>query len=322
MRADRLLSLLLILQNGRKVKAAELARRLEVSERTIYRDFEALSGAGVPVYAETGPNGGYALLEAYRTDLSGLSNMEVQALVALTSSDTLGDIGLGQALKTGLAKLAASLPAVQQLTADRLSERLYVDTIPWFQQKEDAPQLPIVQEAVQQDRRLRFLYRKWESEVEEREVKPYALVAKAGSWYLVAETERGMRVYRISRIEAAEIVDAPFQRRPDFDLAAFWQQWRQDFERNLPHYMVKVRMAPEAIEGLLKAREEWMAKALESAVEESNGWKILTLDYERPEYTIGAILELGDQVEVLEPADLRQQVGEIMRRAAKHYDAR
>lgn len=319
MRADRLLSLLLILQNGRKVKAADLARQLEVSERTIYRDFEALSGAGVPVYAEPGPNGGYALLEAYHTDLSGLSKIEVQALVAFTSSDTLSDLGLGQALKTGLAKLAASLPAVQQLAAERLRVRLYVDTIPWFQQKEDAPQLPIVQEAVQQDRRLRFLYRKWESEVEEREANPYALVAKAGSWYLVAETERGMRVYRISRMETAEVLDYPFQRRPDFDLPAFWQQWRQDFERNLPRYMVKVRMAPEAVAGLLKVRGAWMEKALESAVEESNGWQILTLDYELPEYALEAVLQLGDQVEVLEPADLRQQVREILQRTINLY---
>ncbi len=321
MRADRLLSLLLILQNGRKVKAGELARQLEVSERTIYRDLDALSGIGVPIYAEPGPNGGYALLEPYRTDLTGLSKSEVQALVAFTSNDSLSDIGLGQSLKTGLAKLAASLPAVQKLAVDHLRERLYVDTVPWFQEKEEAPELQTVLEAVQQDNQLRFGYQKWEGETQERQVNPYALVAKAGSWYLVAETERRMRVYRISRMISAELLETTFQRRPDFDLPSFWNSWRQDFEGNLPSYPVKARMAPEVIDNLLKLRGEWMAKALETAEPDEDGWQILTLDYERPEYALGALLELGDRVEVLEPADLRQQLFQVISRMAALYES-
>lgn len=319
MRADRLLSLLLILQDGRKVKAGELARKLEVSERTIYRDMEALSGAGVPVYAEPGPNGGYALLEPYRTDLTGLSKDEVQALVAFTSSDAISDIGLGQSLKTGLAKLAASLPAVQQLAMDHLRERLYVDTIPWFQEKEEAPQLQVVMEAVQQDRQLVFMYRKWEGEAEERRVKPYALVAKAGSWYLAAETGRGMRVYRISRMESAEVTASTFERRPDFDLRRFWQDWRRDFEENLPNYPVKLRMAPEVIEGLLKTRRQWMENGLETAEAGEDGWLVLTLDYERPEFALGTLLEWGDRVEVLEPVELREQMREVVGRMVDFY---
>jgi predicted DNA-binding transcriptional regulator YafY len=319
LRADRLLSLLLILQNGRKVKANELARKLEVSERTIYRDLDSLSGAGVPLYSEPGPNGGYALLEPFQTDLSGLSSAELQALVAFTGSDVLGDIGLGQALRTGLAKLAASLPAVQQLAAEHVKARLHFDTVPWFQQKEEAPQLPIVQEAVQQDRRLRFRYRRWEGEVQLREVSPYGLVVKAASWYLAAETERGLRVYRVSRMESAELLQEGFQRRPDFDLAAFWQQWRQEFERNLPHYPVKVRIAPQAVKDLLKTRPDWMSDGLATAVEEADGWRTMTLDYERPEYALGTLLEKGDQVEVLEPAALRQEVAEVVQRMAGFY---
>lgn len=311
MRADRLLSLLLILQERKMVKARELAERLNVSERTIYRDMDVLSGAGVPVYAEPGPSGGFALLEDYRTNLTGLNEAEVQALAIFNVPETLTDIGLSRSLETGLLKLAAAVPPLHQLAAERIQQRLYIDTSPWFHRREAVPHLERLREAVWQDRHVSFRYSKPNGTQKEVPARPYALAAKDGLWYLVAETDDGMRVYRVSRITDLAISGTSFQRRPAFELASFWEDWCRSFEKSRPRYPVIVRLAPGAIDLLPDFMQEYMRHMMADADPEPNGWRRVTLDFEREHLALTQAMSLGRMMEVLEPVELRQRVAAV-----------
>src|SRR5688500_501484 len=185
MRADRLLSLVLLLQGRRKLKVRDLAGRLEVSERTILRDVDALSTAGVPVYAQRGPGGGVALVGEWRTDVTGLTDAEVQALATVGAPRALADIGLAGSLQTSLVKLAASLPAVQRQAAEHARQRLHIDATSWFAGAEEVPHLGVLREAVWADRRVRLRYRDFDGRVSNSVVDPYGLVIKGDRWYLV-----------------------------------------------------------------------------------------------------------------------------------------
>src|SRR5262245_43661874 len=179
MRADRLLSLLLLLQSSKgRLKARELARRLEVCERTVHRDLEALSGSGVPVFADRGPNGGAALVEGWRTNVAGLTDAEAQALAIGAAPNVLGKLGLSAPMKSGLLKLAASLPALQQRAADEARRKLLIDATPWFETDEELPHLGALRDAVWRERKLRLGYRDFDGKESRRSVDPYALVVK------------------------------------------------------------------------------------------------------------------------------------------------
>jgi len=200
--------------------ARELARRLEVSERTIHRDMGALGVAGVPVTAERGAGGGWALLEGYRTNLTGLNAAEVQALFVARPTGVLADLGLTRAADAALIKLLAALPALSRQGAEYARQRLHVDGAGWRQAEVASPLLLTLQEAIWQERKLRLTYHLTNGETVERLVDPLGLVAKGSLWYLVAGVEGALRTYRVSRVQAAEPLDEPCLRPPDFDLAA------------------------------------------------------------------------------------------------------
>ena len=201
MRADRVLALLLLLQARGRLTAGELAARLEVSRRTVYRDVEALSSAGVPVRADPGPNGGIELVAGWRTDLTGLTGPEVEALFTSAA---------GPAFESAMGKLAAALPGESGRRAGRIRERLLVDSAGWGRRSPQAsPHLRMVQDAVFGDRRLRFRYRRAEARVVERDVDPLGLIIKAGVWYLLADVAGERRLFRLSRIEEAQTLDEP-----------------------------------------------------------------------------------------------------------------
>ncbi len=246
MRADRLIALILLLQARGRVTAPELAAQLEVSARTIYRDLDALSAAGVPVYAERGTGGGIALPDGYRVDLTALNREEASALFLSSVPGPLADLGAGQVLDAALRKLSAALPAAARQEAEAARQRVHLDPAEWWQTHEPVPYLRTIQEAVWQDRRLRLSYRRRGGGVATRLVDPYGLVAKASVWYLVAadaEDAVGVdsaaqagqdpaaqvpamepRVFRVSRVEAADLVDEPSRRPDGFDLGIFWCQ--------------------------------------------------------------------------------------------------
>lgn len=320
MRADRLLSLLLLLQNRGKLTAQKLAQELEVSVRTIYRDIDALSAAGVPVYAERGPGGGCAVLDSYRTDLTGLTRDEVRALFMLGIPAPLNELGVSQELRAALLKLSAALPPGRRQDQERVRQRIHLDSTWWFQAGEPAPHLQTIQRAVWQDRKLWLSYRlKFGARVE-RLVDPYGLVAKASVWYVVCARGAVMRVYRVSRVLDARIADERFERHPDFGLVDFWNDWCAEYEDSRPTYPVTVRVAPDLVDLLPMYLGEWVRDAIADAgAADAEGWIRLTLPFESLEAARGPILGLGKAIEVLEPRALRKSVADFAVQIADLY---
>lgn len=309
MRADRLLSILLLLQTKGRLTAADLARRLEVSERTIYRDLDALSAAGIPVYAERGPNGGLALDEGYRTDLTGLTELEAGSLMASRSADPLADLGLGQSLEGAILKMAASLPRLQRAGVERMRRRIHLDAAGWFQFEEPVPHLHTLQEAIWQERRLRLVYRRSDGGWVKRLVEPYGLAAKAGIWYLVGLTLRKTVIYRVSRIQEASLAEGHFTYPTDFDLATFWQGWSSQFEASLGHYQATLRVAPGSTPALQTAFGERIHDLLaQSGRPDDQGWCTIQVPFQSFDQARSLVMGLGTLVEVIEPAALRQAI--------------
>jgi len=311
MRADRLLSLLLLLQGGKRLKAREVAERLQVSERTVYRDLDALSAAGVPVYATRGPGGGVALLADWRTSLTGLTEPEAQALAAVSVPGALSDIGLRDSLRSSLIKLAASLPAVQQQAAEHARQRLLIDATGWFQAREAVPHLGLLRDAVWHDRKVRLRYRKPEGEAGDRVVDPYGLVIKAARWYLVAGTKRGPTVFRGARVERARLLAEQFTRPSGFDLGAFWKEWCRQFATRRPRYLVTLRLARQGEEALGQVRPGADQERLAAARRGRDGWKAVTIDFEREWIAVSQLVALGRGAVVLEPEGLRRRLRTI-----------
>jgi predicted DNA-binding transcriptional regulator YafY len=320
MRADRLLSILLLLQTHRRLTGRDLAHRLEVSERTIHRDMEALGMAGVPVLAERGTGGGWSLLEGYRTNLTGLSSAEVQALLLARPTRLLADLGLRQAAEAALLKLLAALPAVSRSNAEYARQRLHVDGAGWHEAQEQVPYLLPIQEAIWQERKLRLTYQRGDGEQVERLVDPLGLVAKGGIWYLVAAVEGALRSYRVSRVQSAQMTDEPFARPSDFDLAAYWAQSMVDFKANLPRYPATLR-ADAAIVSTMRHADRY-ARVEYVSPPESDGWVTLSMLFEEEHTAREDILRFGPQVEVVEPASLREQVIQAAKGIVTLYEQR
>ena len=309
MRADRLLSLLMLLQARGRITAEKLAEELEVSVRTIYRDIEALSIAGVPVYTERGPGGGCALMDTYRTDLTGLTKDEVRALFMLRIPAPLAELGVSQELKAALLKLAAALPADRRQDEERVRQRIHLDSVEWFQAKEPVPHLRTIQQAVWEDRRLHLSYHlPFETQVG-RLVNPYGLVAKASVWYLVCARDSHIRVHRVSHVLDARLTDESFERPADFDLATYWNAWCAEVEENRPTYPVTVRVAPDLVPFLARYFGDGIRDVTGRAGPPDAGGRItLTLPFETLEAARERILGFGRAMEVLEPQALRESV--------------
>jgi predicted DNA-binding transcriptional regulator YafY len=321
MRADRLLSLLLLLQNRGKLTADKLARELEVSVRTIYRDIDALSAAGVPVYAERGPGGGCALLDSYRTDLTGLTRDEVRALFMLSIPAPLSELGVSQELKAALLKLSAALPSRRRSDEERVRQRIHLDSTWWFQSEEPVPHLQTIQRAVWQDRKLWINHRLRFGAQAEHLVDPYGLVAKANVWYAVCAREGVERVYRVSRVLDARIADESFERPMDFSLADFWDQWCAEYEANRPTYPVTARIAPDLVDLLPMYLGERVRDVIADAgPADAEGWIRLTLPFESLEAARGPILGMGRAIEVLAPRALRNSVADFAAQIVELYE--
>src|SRR5580692_4339177 len=223
--------MLLLLQTRGSVTAGELAQRLEVSPRTIYRDAEALGAAGVPIYAERGRGGGIRLLPGYRTDVTGLTREEARALFVLTTGGAHADLGLAAPLRSAIAKVLRAVPAPFQTAATAASERILVDPVGWMRPADDAGELGALQAAVFADRRVRLRYRSsGHQRATERVVDPYGLVCKSGAWYLAADFAGESRLFRVSRVEAALVTEEPVNRRDGVSLAGLWEELRRQVD--------------------------------------------------------------------------------------------
>ncbi len=318
MRADRLLSILLLLQVHDRMTARELAKRLEVSERTIHRDMEALSAAGVPVVAERGTGGGWGLMEAYSTNLTGLTEAEIQALFVAGPAHLLADLGLRQASEAALIKLLAALPSLSRSNAEYVRNRIHIDATRWSNSEEAIPSLPTLQDAIWQERKLHLTYRRGDDTIVERLVDPLGLVAKGSVWYLVATVEGELRTYRVSRIQNASITGEPCVRPADFDLAAYWEQSASDFKANLPRYPATVRVDPTILTYMRYVGR--YARIVSTEPADADGWIQVAMLFEEEHNACEYVLSFGSQMIVVEPETLREKVIEAARSIVALYN--
>jgi predicted DNA-binding transcriptional regulator YafY len=315
MRASRLVTLLLLLQTRRQMTAAELARELEVSERTVHRDVDALSAAGVPIYAERGPHGGIRLVEGYRTRLTGMTADEAEALFLSGLPGPAAELGLGTVMTAARLKVLAALPEELRARASRLVERFHLDAAGWFRVGESVPHLPTLAEAVWECRCVRISYDRGDGSVE-RLLQPLGVVLKGGTWYLVAHRDEEVRTYRVSRVLEAELLDEQFERPLDFDLASYWMESSAAYERELPRLEVVVRVDPAYLELLGDVVGEGPVAAAERLQEpDPEGWTRLRMRVKDPDEAPGRLLQLGPHLEVLEPLDVRERLVSLARGA-------
>ena len=322
MRASRLLSLLILLQTRGRVSAESLARRFDVSVRTIYRDVDQLSAAGVPVFAERGRNGGFSLLEGYRTTLTGLTPMEAEALLLAGVGQAAADLGVGPDAAAAQLKMLASLPPRSGARAERVGSRFHLDPHGWYTRAEPPEILPRLAVALWNDMRVRFDYEGWKGAIT-REVDPLGLVLKAGVWYLVAAADGRPRTYRVGAIRRLDVLDVKFRRPARFELARHWAEAARDFESRLLAGRATVRLSTEGLR-ILREVSPAAAEAAERQHEACSptGWIRAEIPIESPAYATRQFLSLGSDVEVLAPAALRRSVEVAARAIARSHRTR
>lgn len=323
MRAARLISLVLLLQNRESMTAAELASELEVSERTVNRDVLALSETGIPVYADRGRTGGYRLVDGYRTRLTGLSRSEAEALFLSGAPGPLGEMGLTEAVATAQLKVLAALPKSLRDTSTRSAQRFHLEARWWHRSTEAPKWLSALARAVWSDEVVSAAYRRGDETVE-RTLEPYGLVWKGGTWYAVArvpseEKAPGFRVYRVDRFESVTSHDEHFERDETFDLAAFWGERALEFARSILTTEVRLRIGPIGRRGLSLAIDPVAADDAEIGEPGPDGWSEARLRVESVDIAYSQLLTLGPEVEILEPVELRERLAEAARRTVALY---
>ena len=326
-RADRLVSLVLLLQARGRMTAQALATQLEVSVRTVYRDLEALSAAGVPVRAESGPGGGCQLVEGYRFPLRGLRPDEAEALLILGVPSALRELGLDAAATAAhrQIRVSAGLPAPGGPDA----ALVHLDLPRWFRAEEQAPHLRTLAEALRQARCLAIEYRRADDAQEparRREVAPLGLVDKAGTWYLVASgstrtgPDRPATVFRVSRITAARVLAKRAPRPPGFSLAAFWARWSEEFMSSRPSVPVRLRASPHALAAFTEVFGDGAQDAIDAALPpDGQGWRELTLRFEHELAAAHRLAGFGGEVEVLDPPSVRDHLQSVAEAILTRY---
>jgi predicted DNA-binding transcriptional regulator YafY len=319
MRASRLVSLLLLLQSRGGQTAAELARELEVSVRTIHRDVDALSASGVPIYADRGPHGGIRLVDGYRTRLTGMTADEAEALFLAGLPGPAAELGLGTVVAAARLKVLASLPTEMRGRASRLVERFHLDAAAWYHADEAVPHLGELSEAVWECRRVQIGYDRGDKTVD-RILEPLGLVLKAGVWYLVAAADGQPRTYRVSRVSRVTTLDDVFERPERFDLAAFWTESSAAYERDTPRVEIVLRIARDRLDRLRGVIGERPFDTIERLGDaDPDGWIRLKVQLDWPNEVTTQILAVGPGCELLEPEPLRRRIAEESRRLAARY---
>ena len=316
------MQLLLLLQTNGKMTAGRLARELEVSVRTIYRDIEALSGAGVPIYAEAGPGGGVRLVDGYRTRLTGLTAHEAEALALSGLPGAASELGLGTVLAAAQLKVDAALPPELRSRAVRMRERFHLDAPGWFAREEAVPHLAELSRAVWDGQRVEIRYKKWDAEVK-RLLDPLGLVLKAGVWYLVALSgrSRSVRTFRVSRVLAVRDVDEPAQRPDGFDLARQWAASSEAFMESWPKIEVRARVQARVLWAIRHTLDPGGAqRAIDGAsAPDGEGWVEVTLGFESVDMAVRELLRFGGDLEVLDPPEARDLMAETAAAVIERY---
>jgi predicted DNA-binding transcriptional regulator YafY len=318
-RASRLVSLLLLLQARGQLTAAELAAELEVSERTVHRDVEALSASGVPIYAERGSHGGFRLVDGYRTRLTGMTGDEAEALFLAGLPGPAAELGLGTVVAAAQLKVLASLPPELRARASRLVERFHLDAGDWFRASQPVPHLAALSEAVWSATRIAIEYDRGGGAAE-RLLEPLGLVLKAGTWYVVAAVDDQIRTYRVSRVVAAWPTEERFERPDGFDLASYWAESSAAYERDVPRVAVDVRVHPDRLDRLREAVGDRVVSEADRLDDvDPEGWLRLRVRLDWPDEAHRTLLSAGRWVEVLGPPEIRARVAATSRAIAERY---
>jgi predicted DNA-binding transcriptional regulator YafY len=313
------------------VSAQQLADELEISVRTVYRDIEALGSAGIPVYATRGRMGGFQLLDGYRTKLTGLTPDEADSLFLAGLPGAAADLGLGSFLAATQLKLLAALPPELRDRAARIRDRFHLDAPGWLRDTDTPPNLATIAGAVWAQHRVEVRYERANRAVVERVLEPLGLVLKAGTWYLVASvpaddppqaggTPSGPRTYRVSRVHAAAVLDEGFERPAGFDLETHWGDYQREYEERIFRGTATIRLN-EAGRQFLFLIGSPAARAGHTAMSKpgADGWTTTTVPIESVRHAHHALMQLGADVEVLEPAELRELVAASGRAMAGRY---
>ncbi|GAA2359431.1 transcriptional regulator [Catellatospora methionotrophica] len=315
MRADRLLSIVLLLQTRGRQTAHQLAAELEVSPRTIYRDMLALGTAGIPVYGDVT---GYGLVDGYRTQLTGLTAAEARGLVLAELPGVAADLGLTEAVAAAQLKLSAALPDALRERATRMRQRFHLDTPGWYEDGDSSENVAALAEAVWHQRALTVHYENWTGSAEHR-LEPYGLVLKAGKWYLVARAARGLRTFRVSQIRELTVLPHEFTWPDGFDLVEHWQRHIADFRARLVRGEALARFSPQALELLPHMMGRAVADAVAAGEPQPDGWILARVPIETDGHAQMQFLRLGAQVEVLAPASLRARMAATVADLARTY---
>jgi predicted DNA-binding transcriptional regulator YafY len=322
MRADRLISILMLLNASGRMTARQMANELEVCERTIYRDIDALSITGIPIYSECGPGGGYSLLESFRAGLFGLNELEMRALLMLSIPQPIKDLGFGQDLRRALMKLSTAVPVASIKNGSQGNSRIHLDSVPWEYTSEQVPHLKILHQGLIENRLIDInYYGSFDTKIEML-ATPLGLVAKTNIWYLICEVKNHMRVVRISSIIEARILEEKFRYPEDFNLIAFWEEWCKVAEAIRLSFPVKLYVSPGLFEILCYKYGEisTLVQDYPSPVSR-DGWVKILLTYESFEEALNNILGFGCAAEVIEPVSLRLSVIDFALQITKFYES-
>lgn len=307
MRADRLLSIMILLQNNQIMTTGELARKLEVSERTILRDMDALSLSGIPVVADRGKTGGWRLMDHFRSQLSGMKLEDTKALFLLPSEQVLKDLGVEQSGLDVRQKLLASLPGFSKGEARHYMEKIYIDTGTWKPSGDKNSELLTLQKALWEETKLRIAYQKADGTRSQRVVSPLGLVAKGSSWYLVAINDEGeYRSFRVSRIMQAEATNEAFTRLVSFDLAEYWKQSKREFAESLPSFEVKVLVQSSVI-GRLTFTDRFVEK-IDMHSPAADDLVSVSLKFNTEQEAVEYVLGFGGAIRLVQPEYLIKKV--------------
>lgn len=312
-RADRLVAIVLLLQARGAMSARQLAAELEVSTRTILRDVEALGAAGVPVYTERGASGGIRLLEGYRTDLTGLSAGEAEALFLMGIPGPLDELGLGSSLDAARRKVLAALPPAGRDNAERVRQRIHVDATDWDTERRPLDWLATITRALWAERRVALRYVRADNRTVVRHVDPLGLVLKAGQWYLVAWAGRWTATFRVSRVVHAEVLDDMVRRPPEFDLTAYWDAFLRDFDRRRTPLRVRIRVGAGAVDLLPRALGEPVRTKLADAPAGDDGSVEIELRFDSLDDARVQLAGFGTAITVVDPPALRDEMVRVAR---------
>jgi predicted DNA-binding transcriptional regulator YafY len=327
MLASRLLSILMLLQTRGRMSATDLAAEFEVSVRTIHRDIDQLSAAGIPVYADRGRNGGFALMDGYRTKLTGMTQPEAETLFLAGLPGPAAELGLADYLTAARLKLIAALPAHVQPGAERIAARFHLDPAPWFRAQDAQPSLQIVARAVWSAQVLKLRYRpSGKPDARPRRLRPLGLVLKGGVWYLVAQSEKAgeksLRTYRVANIHDAEITDETFERPKSFDLAAHWESASRAYEAGVWRETAAIRLSPKGYASLELLGPTVMQAARETRTPDRDGWLRCTIPIESIDHGVRDLVRLCDDVEIVAPHTLRAKMAETLAAMSRRHRGR